>query len=63
MLRVHVTMDDHGNVLQCGYDHEDHDGPTSIWTTTYGPFDTPTECFESALADARRYIGVQASLF
>lgn len=63
MVRVSVTIADNGNVEQCGYEVFDTDGWQTLWTTTYAPFDTPTECFESALADARGYVGEQASLF
>lgn len=63
LSRVSVTLDAAGNPLQVGYECWDDSGPLTVVTTTFAPFDTPAECFESALLALRQHIGEQASLF
>lgn len=63
MIRVSVELDDQLQPLGCSYEVLGAEGPTSLWCQPVGPFDTPAEAFETALEDARSYIGAQATLF
>lgn len=61
--RLCVDVDDRGNVRGCSVEVHDLDGPTTIWTTSVGPFDDEHAALQTALDYLRSHIGTQTTLF
>lgn len=61
--RLCVDVDDLGNTRGCSVEVHDSDGPTTIWTTSVGPFDDPAEALRLALRWLAENVGVQEQLF
>lgn len=61
--RLCVDVDHRGNVRGASVEVHDSDGPTTIWTTSTGPFDDPASALRQALRWVDENVGIQPSLF
>lgn len=61
--RVCIDIDHRGNTRGISVELHGSDGPTTVWTTSVGPFDDPRAALESALLELHRLVGEQGALF
>jgi hypothetical protein len=61
--RLCVDIDDLCNVRGISVECHDADGPTTIWTTSAGPFDDPGSALRQALDWYQQNVGVRPHLF
>ena len=61
--RLCVDVDHRGNVRGCSLEVHDEDGPTTVWTTAVGPFDSPQAALDLALQELTGRFGTAMTLF
>lgn len=61
--RLCIDVDDRGDVRGISIERHDGDGPTTVWTTSVGPFDDPHQALETALHERQLRFGTVATLF